>query len=261
MRDKHLPAKPDDPRLDSWYHTIELGDGLVSKGKFDHRSVVDNYGIPVSLRGKTVLDVATGDGFWAFELERRGADRVVAIDVPRMGDCDWLPRMRSRIGDAVEWDPWPTHFRLAHKMRRSKVEYRFCSVYDLSPYTVGMFDVVFCGSLLVHLQNPLQALLAIRSVTREMAIIETVSDPRFEDHPDLPLLSFGFPGTEEQAGENNSYWLTSTAALAKMLEYSDFAAVRPGAPFDLPPSGPRVSTVVALTQNGVLLEAGGKGPG
>ena len=255
MKDIDLPKTPDDPRLEGWYHTIELGDGLVSKGTFDHRSVVDRYGIPESLEGKTVLDIATGDGFWAFEMERRGADRVVAIDVPRMGECDWLPRMRSRIGDAVNWDPWPTHFRLAHSMRRSEVEYRFCNVYDLSPYSVGVFDIVFCGSLLVHLQNPLQALLAVRSVTSEMAIIETLTDPMFEDHPERPLLSFGFPGPEEQPGENNHYWLTSPAALAKMLEYSDFASVHPRPPFDLPPSGPRVSTVVAFTASGREPEA------
>jgi len=249
MEHDDLPTKPDDPRLAGWYHTIELGKDRVSKGKFDHRSVVHRYGLPESLKGKTVLDVGTGDGFWAFEMERRGADRVVAVDVPSMGDCDWLPRMRARLGEAIHWDPWPTNFRIAHAMRRSKVEYRFCNVYDLSPYTVGKFDIVFCGSLLVHLQNPLQALLAIRSVTREMAVIETVSDPTFDDRPEDPLLSFGYPGgVEKEPGEGNSYWLMSSAALEKMLAYADFDSTQPQGSFDLPPSGPRVTAVVATAK-------------
>ena len=96
-----LPTRPDDPRLQGWYHTIVLGNGLVSKGAYDLRSVVDCYGIPKSLRGKEVLDVATGDGFFAFEMEQRGADRVVAIDVARVGDCDWTPRMRSLLGSQM----------------------------------------------------------------------------------------------------------------------------------------------------------------
>jgi hypothetical protein len=32
------------------------------------------------LRGKTVLDINCWDGFFAFEAERRGASRVVALD-------------------------------------------------------------------------------------------------------------------------------------------------------------------------------------
>lgn len=49
------------------------------------------------------------------------------------------------------------YFDIAHALLRSHVEYRICSVYDLSPEAPGLFDIVFCGSLLVHLQNPLSA--------------------------------------------------------------------------------------------------------
>ena len=137
-----LPTKPDDPRLQGWYHTIELGNGLVSKGAYDLRSVVDCYGIPKSLRGKEVLDVDTGDGFFAFEMERREADRVVAIDVARVGDCDWTPHMRTRLGPFATNDSWPAHFRMAHRMRRSSVDCRAETVMsvptDASPNRVSL---------------------------------------------------------------------------------------------------------------------------
>lgn len=241
-----LPTSPDDPRLDGWYHTIDLGHGLVSRGVFDHRTVVDRYGLPESMVGLTALDVGTGDGFFAFEMERRGADQVVAIDVARVGDCDWLPRMRSRIGAYDDIQTWPDHFRLAHALRRSQVEYRFCSVYDLSPYTVGTFDVVFCGSLLVHLQSPLLALHRIRSVTRQMAVIETTLDEDGETQfPGKPTLTFGAPGFEQEPGDNNVFWLMSTAGLQRMLQYADFDVTEPQGAFDLPPSGPRSTSVVA----------------
>lgn len=244
-----LPTSPDDPRLEGWYHTIELGNELISKARFDHRPVVDRYGIPASLRGKTVLDVATGDGFFAFEMERRGADRVVAIDVARLGDCDWVPRMKVQLGPMYDNSSWPSRFRLAHAMRGSKVEYKPCSVYELSPYTVGTFDVVFCGDLLLHLQHPLAALHAIRSVTRDIAIIETVLDSMLEEaFPGQPLMRFGFPGEEEQVGENNAYWMFTTGALQRMLAYADFPDTESQGSFLLPPIGPTGTAVVAYTR-------------
>src|SRR5918998_3481447 len=59
-----------------WYHTLELGEGVVTKGMFDHRPHLHHYPIPADLSGKRCLDVATIDGFWAFEMERRGAASV-----------------------------------------------------------------------------------------------------------------------------------------------------------------------------------------
>lgn len=235
-----LPTRPDDPRLAGWYHTIELGDGLVSKGTYDHRSIVDRYGIPESLRGKTALDVGTWDGFWAFELERRGADRVVAIDVARHGDFDWIPHLRVSLGASMERE---SNFPLAHAMRRSRVERRVCNVYDLSPDTVGKFDIVFCGDVLLHLFNPMQALLNIRSVTREMAIISTSVEEELEAlHPDKPWLRFGVRQLEKWPGECCSYWILSTRALEEMMEYAGFPVREPQGVFHIP--GGQASTSV-----------------
>src|SRR3954447_7446530 len=78
-----------------WYHTIELGDGVVTQGMFDHRPVLDRYPIPADLSGKRCLDVATMDGFWAFEMERRGAESVTAIDIDRPDELDWPASLRA----------------------------------------------------------------------------------------------------------------------------------------------------------------------
>ena len=55
-----------------WYHTLDLGSGVVTEGMFDLRPVVDRYGLPARMDGMRALDVGTWDGFWAFEMERRG---------------------------------------------------------------------------------------------------------------------------------------------------------------------------------------------
>lgn len=238
-----LPTSQDDPRLANWYHTIELGDGLASTGFYDHRTVVDRYGLPRSLEGLSALDVGTADGFFAFEMERRGAERVVAIDIARQSDFDYLPAIRARLGDTGERS---CQFPLAAAMRGSRVDHRICSVYDLDPDAVGTFDVVFCGSLLLHLQNPVRALSNIRSVTRELAVIETMIEPELDaEHPGRPWLHFGHREHERELGEACIYWRMSTTALEEMLHYVGFEYTEPTAPFALPPGGLPVRAVRA----------------
>src|SRR5262245_15201321 len=74
-------------------HTRALGAGVVTDGLFDLRPFVGRYGLPDDLTGQRVLDVGTFDGFWAFEMERRGA-LVTSIDVDRTQQLDWPPRLR-----------------------------------------------------------------------------------------------------------------------------------------------------------------------
>src|SRR5262245_44432204 len=78
-----------------WYHTLELGRGLVTKGHYDHRPILRHYGLPASLAGKTVLDVGPAHGFFAFEFERRGAARVVTVELPRWSAHDGSPELKS----------------------------------------------------------------------------------------------------------------------------------------------------------------------
>ena len=60
-----------------WWHSIEIG-GVMTPGQSEpwHQIV---SALP-ALRGKSVLDVASWDGFFSFEAECLGAGRVVALD-------------------------------------------------------------------------------------------------------------------------------------------------------------------------------------
>jgi 2-polyprenyl-3-methyl-5-hydroxy-6-metoxy-1,4-benzoquinol methylase len=72
-----------------WYHTIDLGNGVQTRGTFDLRPHLDKYGIPRDLTGKRVLDIGRASGFFSFEFERRGAD-VTATDVPTPWDKEFV---------------------------------------------------------------------------------------------------------------------------------------------------------------------------
>src|SRR5688572_29159874 len=71
----------------SWYHVLDLGNGFETDGWFDLRPFVKHYGLPEDMNGMRTLEIGTWDGFWAFEMERRGAE-VVALDLDHEWDLD-----------------------------------------------------------------------------------------------------------------------------------------------------------------------------
>jgi tRNA (mo5U34)-methyltransferase len=149
-----------------WYHTIELPGGVVTPGWFDLRPIVELMPWP-DVRGKRCLDIGTYDGFLAFELERRGAAEVMAVDINDHTKWDWPPDVRATGADNLANLAGPERgggFRLAAEALGSSVELRSISVYDLDPAELGTFDVVTCGSLLLHLRDPMRALEAVRGV-------------------------------------------------------------------------------------------------
>src|SRR5688572_1734974 len=133
----------------TWYHTIALPDGVVTRGFYDTQSAVDKVPLPDSLAGKRCLDIGSCDGFWAFELERRGASEVVGLDLadPRQRDWPGLgpPDEAADLGRARD------SFTVAKEALASNVERVDLSVYEISPERLGEFDFVFIGNILLHL--------------------------------------------------------------------------------------------------------------
>jgi tRNA (mo5U34)-methyltransferase len=163
-----------------WYHTVDLGQGVITPGQYDHRPLLHHYGLPDNLLGKTVVDIGPAHGFFAFEFEKRSAERVATVELPRWSDHDGSAKLKAGFTEdnVDEANEGYLHDALsfAIKARGSKVEQLFYNIYDIGPETTGQFDVAFCGSLLIHLTDPLRALYAIHSVTREYAIITTPID-------------------------------------------------------------------------------------
>ena len=64
----------------NWFHTIDLGNGVVTPGDDNSPVKLKRLAFPPDLSGKTFLDIGAWDGFFSFEAERRGAARVLATD-------------------------------------------------------------------------------------------------------------------------------------------------------------------------------------
>jgi tRNA (mo5U34)-methyltransferase len=208
-----------------WYHTIDLGGGVVTRGMFDHRGSEDRYGIPSDLTGKRCLDVGTMDGFWAFTMERRGASEVVAVDIEDPEALDWPASLRHRIVKTMD-ETKATRFELAKRRIGSSVERYLSSVYALDPSEIGTFDFVFCGDMLVHLKDPPTAVERIRSVCRGVALI---ANPVKEQFPYRRRPLAQFDGVDEF-----EWWLPNRSALERMLRAAGFSRVVTGPPFALP---------------------------
>jgi tRNA (mo5U34)-methyltransferase len=153
-------ATADDLR---WYHTIDLPGGDVTPGYYDLRAVPAKLPFP-DLRGRRCLDVATANGFWAFEMERRGAAEVIAIDIDDAAEQDWPRPPDPSVFPSGGRDLNKRAFEAAHAARGSGVVRHNLSVYDISPEHLGTFDFVFIGSALLHLRDPTAALRAAGSV-------------------------------------------------------------------------------------------------
>lgn len=208
-----------------WYHTLELAPGLVTAGMFDHRPVVDRFLLPADLSGMRCLDVGTMDGFWAFEMERRGAAEVLAADVAAVDDLDWPPRWRERIDPILDAGK-AQRFALARQALGSSVQRIERSVYDLGA-DLGAFDLIFCGDLLTHLKDPITAVQRLRGVCRGSAIIVNPVK-RFRRRRRRALAEFD--GIDEFR-----WWLLSEPALERMMLAAGFARVQVGRQLDLPP--------------------------
>src|SRR5581483_5072544 len=120
-----------------WYHTIELAPGVLTPGWFDTRPTVAKVPLPSSLAGHRCLVVGTWDGFWAFEMERRGAASVTAIDIEDPDRWDWPPHMLTDAdehGDramVAALKAGGASFALAREALGSSVERLDLSVYEL----------------------------------------------------------------------------------------------------------------------------------
>jgi len=187
-----------------WWHSFELPDGTRIQGVSDldaQKIRLAQFPIPQDLSGKRVLDIGAWDGWFSFEMERRGAE-VVAID---RFDNPRFREMRARLG--------------------SRVEYRQVDVYDVSPSALGYFDVVLFLGVLYHLRHPLLALERVCSVTRDMAAVESFVLQQQHGIPaELEATNLiRFFEDDDFGGQVDNWCAPTTAALQALCRSAGFA--------------------------------------
>ena len=233
-----------------WYHTIDLGHGVVTKGVG-----VQSTGPEIlpDVTGRSVLDIGAWDGKFSFLAERAGASRVVALDHYAWG-VDFLARgaywaecieqgtssRTSRATRPTSGDPdlpGRRGFEFAAAALGSKVEPVVADFQTVDLDGLGQFDVVLYLGVLYHMKEPFTCLERLRAVTKEVAVIETEA-VHVEGLDHEALLQF-HAGSSLRTDFGNWY-VPTIEALHNMCRAAGFAQVRTvaGPPPPPPPEVP-----------------------
>jgi tRNA (mo5U34)-methyltransferase len=207
--------------LGPWFHNMELGGVWTAPDHFLGDYPNEKFQrfaphLPEDLTGKTVLDIGCNAGFYAMEMKRRGAERVLGID----SDERYLAQARL-AGEALGYH---------------NIEFRNLSVYDVG--RLGeTFDVVIFMGVLYHLRHPLLALDLIREhVAADMLIFQSMQRgsmhvlPLEEDYPFEETDIFhesGYPKLHfverEYAHDWTNWWVPNRACAEAMLRAAGFS--------------------------------------
>jgi tRNA (mo5U34)-methyltransferase len=179
--------------LGPWFQNIDLGDGILTAPdhflgdypafKFARFADV----LPQDLSGASVIDIGCNAGFYAIEMKKRGAGRILGVD----SDERYLAQARL----------------VAAELGLEDIEYRNLSVYDVAALGES-FDLVIFMGVFYHLRHPLLALDLIREhVVRDLMLFQTMQQGSTdvlqvpEDYP------FHVPGTSNPPGffDNPAY--------------------------------------------------------
>ncbi len=229
-----------------WYHTIDLGDGLVTPGLYDYRGTLDDFHFPADMSGMRVLDVGSATGFFAFEFERRGAS-VVSVELPSLRDLDRFPGQsvesslrkieRMIFPDGLDLDAMRRGdserelyhclldgpFQFCKQRLGSRVERCYSTIYDLTPEKLGgtqPFDLIFVGDVLVHTLYPLKALAALAPLTRDALMIAQMLPEGPQEPPAMVYV-----GGNDPEEDHVSWWLPNRSCFEEMLLKLGFARV------------------------------------
>ncbi len=207
--------------LGEWFHNIDLfgvptaprhflGDFPNIKWKHIERA------IPADISGATVLDVGCNGGFYSIELKKRGASRVLGIDID---------------------DRYLNQARFAAATLGYNIEFQKCSVYDVDTIP-GQFDFVLFMGVLYHLRYPLFALDKLVTKVRGQLVFQTMlrgsetvgayqddyhfwDDKIFRD-PSFPCLYFI---ENKYAGDQTNWWIPNKSAAEAMLRSAGLTIV------------------------------------
>jgi tRNA (mo5U34)-methyltransferase len=239
LRRPPAPAATDPSEL-IWFHSIDLGDGVVTRGVKSPELLAHElaqYRLP-DLDGRSVLDVGAWDGYFSFAVERLGATRVVALDhyawsMDLHAQHAYLNGSRER-GETPEpfervpevWRPrelpGKRGFDLARARLGSRVQPVVGDLMTIDLDALGRFDVVLYLGVLYHMQDPFAALRRLAAVTGDLAVIETEA-VRFPALDDRAVWEF-FPGAE-LADDPSNWWVPTDRALHGACRAAGFAHV------------------------------------
>ncbi len=249
--EEHARVKALADSLQTWWHSIDFGQGVVTSGHKSREVVLAelaSFRLP-DLHGKSVLDIGAWDGGYSFEAERLGAARVVALDhyvwsLDLLKTGEYWTKFSKSDRPVPEWHTMPDFWfpetlpgkkgiDTARQALNSKVEPVVADFQTVDLDALGAFDVVLYLGVLYHMRDPLGCLQRVAKATRELAVVETagIFVPGMEQHA---LCEF-YP-TNELGNDPTNWWAPNAKALEGLCLAAGFrkAQVLTGPPQGAP---------------------------
>lgn len=217
---------------DFWYHSFYFDNGFVQRGDYNIGLDIGEYGFPADMSDLTVLDVGTGSGWFATYFEQLGA-QVTTVDA--RGYCDFDVRGRPGYPDVALEKPVPDRvladgrpiyyspvskgFWIMKDILGLTAEYVNARVYEIRPelFQGKTFDLVFMGAVLMHLRDPIGALMALRSVCKHRLIANAIPLRALEDVPVMQMLK----------GDSITWWAPNESCLVEWFKAAGFTRIEP----------------------------------
>jgi tRNA (mo5U34)-methyltransferase len=221
-----------------WFHSLDLG-GIVTNGHKSAKQLAWEWNrmrVP-SLEGKSVLDVNTWDGYFAFQAEQAGAAFVTGLDFymwamdQREHQRYWRECMASGVIPAPYEQmpyfkpaelPGKNGFDVAREVLRSGVRPVVADFATINLSAIGTYDVVFFLGSLYHMRDPMDCLKRVACVTKELAVIETEAI-MVRGHERSGLCEFFEPGALNS--DISNWWAPNVKALRAMCLRAGFRGV------------------------------------
>ena len=206
-----------------WYHKIDLGSGVVTPGRpYDAVwNLIRKTRASIDYSGKTVLDIASFDGMWAFEAEKLGASLVVATDCYFETYKNFLFVRKVLNSNVIPY------YNVSPYNLASRLDVFLQENWEVQKPYDRRFDIVQHMGLLYHLRDPLLTLSQARSVikTGGHLLIETAV---VADESGAFMV---FNGVPPEAGrvypdDPSTWWAPTVPCLLEMLRASMFEPVK-----------------------------------
>lgn len=204
------------------YHSIDLPNERLT-GDWDLKPVISDYTSQTDFRGKTVLDVGTATGFLSFHAESAGASSVVSFDASP-GCYEPIPWSENNPDSViVSTDAYLERLKRGYwycwHSLSSRAHVQYGDLHDASPETLGVFDIVISGCILLHLPDPFCALIQIAALCRKELIVTNI-DPDFTDNPIL-LPNYVKTGKRDP-DDTFSWWSLPVKTMSRLLDVIGF---------------------------------------
>ncbi len=146
--------------LKEWRQRIHLYDDIYTPGTRSEYEW-DLCSFPNDLKGKSFIDVGANDGMISFLAEKKGAEKVMSVDL-------YINDENTNLNMTQGWSIG--RIDKVKKIKQSAINVKPCSVYDLGDLN-AQFDVVYCGNVIAWLNNPSEAINQLAKITKKQLII------------------------------------------------------------------------------------------